>query len=573
MKVGMALHSTGGGKEAFKIWDSWSASGSLYRLGECEEKWQTFSCNGNGTGKVTLRSLWHIAREHGWDEPAAHREIIEGAVLRASTNGDPGALYEREALLSLKELQKLDAPNYQRIRKTIKDAGLVGITQLEKTASQAHTAEDDGELTHLDLARRAIDEIGPENILCTQPHTWKYNASKGYWEPLEARAERQIVQTVAERPTEGEITKNVIDSVVDLLRTESYRPYHEWDVGPADVVVCSTGEITLVDGKWVQLPHRREHFRTTGIPIAYDPAAHPEKFEQFLEQLVAGDEDAQEKIQAALEMMGYTLMSHAQHERFVVLVGSGANGKSVLLHVLEQLVGTRNVAGVQPSSFENKFQRAHLMGKLANIVTEIREGEVIADAALKGIVSGEASTVEQKFRDPFVLHPYSTCWFGTNHLPHTRDFSDALFRRTLILQFNREFKGSAAKPELKTREYWEDELPGILNLALDAYAKALENGFTDPASSIEARDRWRTEVNQAACFVEEDCISDPDAKIGSDTLFRAYRDWAVDQGIKRTLSQKSFSQRISSLGYRKKKEREGAFFYGLRTNKKYHPRP
>jgi hypothetical protein len=74
-------------------------------------------------------------------------------------------------------------------------------------------------------------------------------------------------------------------------------------------------------------------------------------------------------------------MSHARHERFVMLIGPGANGKSVLLAILEGLLGAENVAGVQPSNFDRSFQRAHLHMKLANIVTELRQGEVIADGA------------------------------------------------------------------------------------------------------------------------------------------------------------------------------------------------
>ena len=79
-------------------------------------------------------------------------------------------------------------------------------------------------------------------------------------------------------------------------------------------------------------------------------------------------------------------------------------------------------------------------------MTEVRQGEVIADAELKGITSGETSTVERKHRDPFNLKPYSTCWFGTNHMPHTRDFSDALFRRALVVRFNRKFDENDPRP-------------------------------------------------------------------------------------------------------------------------------
>lgn len=89
----------------------------------------------------------------------------------------------------------------------------------------------------------------------------------------------------------------------------------------------------------------------------------------------------------------------------------------------------QNVCAVQPSQFENRFQRAHLAGKLANLIPEIAEGAEIADAELKAITSGELMTAEYKFVAPFDFRPFCTCWFGTNHMPHTRDFSEALFRR------------------------------------------------------------------------------------------------------------------------------------------------
>jgi phage/plasmid-associated DNA primase len=131
----------------------------------------------------------------------------------------------------------------------------------------------------------------------------------------------------------------------------------------------------------------------------------------------------------------------------------------VLLSVLAALLGQHNVAAVQPSQFDNRFQRAHLHGKLANIVTEIAEGAELADAALKAIVSGELTTAEHKHKPPFDFQPFATCWFGTNHMPHSRDFSDALFRRAIVLTFNRKFYGTDRDEGLKEKLF--AELPGI----------------------------------------------------------------------------------------------------------------
>jgi len=215
--------------------------------------------------------------------------------------------------------------------------------------------------------------------------------------------------------------------------------------------------------------------------------------------------------------------------------------------VLEALIGPRYVCAVQPSQFDNRFQRAHLHGRLANIVTEIAEGAEIADAQLKALVSGELTTAEHKMKPPFDFRPFATCWFGTNHMPHTRDFSDALFRRAIVLTFNRKFYGKDRDPHLKDKLL--AELPGILAVSLRAIAGVMQRGeFTIPASSMEAAREWRTEADQVAQFVEEACVVGAGLKVPSSEVYSAYQAWALSSGIRRTLNRKNFTQRLERLG-------------------------
>jgi putative DNA primase/helicase len=309
------------------------------------------------------------------------------------------------------------------------------------------------------------------------------------------------------------------------------------------------------------MKHRRELFRTTQIPVAYDANADAPLFRAFLEQVFRDDEDRDDKMKSVLEIMGYTLMSHARHEKFSILIGAGANGKSVLLRVLEGLCGTSNVAGVQPSNFDRTFQRAHLHHKLANIVTELRQGEVLADAELKAIVSGETATVEKKFKTPFTMQPYATCWFGTNHMPTTKDFSEALFRRALVITFNRIFTKAEQDPHLSGKLM--AELPGILKICLSAYGHALQAGFTEPASAVAATAEWKLEADPIAQFVEERCTRSPSSKIRSSELHGDYRLWAEQNGLRQTLSIKSFRDRLTRLGFGKRKDRDGNWVLGL----------
>jgi putative DNA primase/helicase len=203
---------------------------------------------------------------------------------------------------------------------------------------------------------------------------------------------------------------------------------------------------------------------------------------------------------------------------------------------------------VQPSQFDNKFQRAHLHGKLANLITEIAEGTVIADAQLKAIVSGELTTAEHKMKQPFDFRPFATCWFGTNHMPHTRDFSDALFRRATVLEFPNVFKGDNCDPHLKDKLL--DELPGILNLALKAIGSVIQRGtFMTCESNEQAKAAWRMEADQVAQFIEDECKIDVDASTNVSILYNRYKKWVMDSGIKHKVTKRTFSDRLDTLGF------------------------
>jgi putative DNA primase/helicase len=486
-------------------------------------------------------------------EPRSYDELLEAAQTL-----EPGQIDDMEAIVS--ESAGLTPMRRDAIFRAIKDATGVPLGTIRDQLLQERDAIPEPD--HLDLARMTLDGIGRDNVICTDAFVWRWQ-DRGVWKQQDDRAIKQAVQSRLDGEHMIDVMANLVNGVTDVLKSDIYRPEHEFNRGNPETVNCLNGELALDEFVgWHLEPHCRENYRTTQIPVAYDPLADAPLFRAFLEQVFRDDPDMLDKIKCALELMGYTLMSHAQHELFVMLIGAGANGKSVLLAILEGLAGVKNVAGVQPANFDRSFQRAHLHQKLANIVTELKQGEVIADAELKAITSGEASTVEHKFKDPFVMRPFATCWFGTNHMPHTRDFSEALFRRATILKFNRTFAKQEQDPQLKGKLL--AELPGILNMSLDAYALALTEGFTSPASSEAAKQDWRLEADQVAQFVDDVCTRDLGAKATSADVFHAYRNWAGGNGIHKAMSKRGLRDRLTRLGFGADKDRAARYVTGLR---------
>ena len=477
----------------------------------------------------------------------AVKDQIDGSVLPheyllRELEADVGAAYRKEHVKGLKQYRERNKAGYMALRAKLKRLH-VGVTELESTMKE--TRIDGGEAAnHLTLAREVVAVYGDGNVIHTAAFTWRWN-STGVWCVMDDREMKKTIHAKAEKAL-GDPTKSIIDSVLDMTKTEIFKPDHKWDVDQT-TINCLNGELSWTGGEWTLQEHSREHYRTTQIPVAYDRTATAPRFEQFLAEVFDGDQDSDQKQVLACEAIGYTLISSTKYEKFFLLIGPGANGKSVLMDVVAELVGLPNVVAVQPSQFENRFQRAHLHNKLMNSVTELAQGAEIHDAQLKAIVSGEINTAEYKHKPPFDFKPYSTCWFGSNHMPHTRDFSDALFRRAVILPFNRVF--TEPEQDKKLKDKLKAELPGILNFALDGIAGVFERGFfTETQSSVDAKKEWRLNADQCAEFAADECKFGSGLEIESGQLYQAYKSWSEEAGIRRALNRKNFTQRIERLG-------------------------
>lgn len=408
-----------------------------------------------------------------------------------------------------------------------------------------HEVESEPRRDHLQFAREAVEGFGPGALIHAKGQFWAWR-DRGVWEAVE----EQVIRRAAIQCLEGAetVTDATVRSVVCLMRDEAHGEGTQFDK-PADRRInCANGTLVYADGAWALQEHRRADYLTTMLPVAYDPDATCPRFERFLSEIFEGDEDAADKRQAVLEMVGYSLLQSCRYERFVILVGSGSNGKSVLLEVLRNLVGDGQVSAVEPARMGDRFQRGHLRGKLVNLVPELPVGSMLADAAMKAFTSGDTVNGEFKGGQPFDYRPFATIWLGTNNMPHTRDLSDGMFRRALILKFNRQFR--EGEREIGLADRLLAELPGILAAACRALAGVFERGYIiSPASSGEALKRWRMDSDQVANFVEDRC------KVGAEfgptphaTLFQAFREWAAAENLSHTVTGKAFSQRLEGLG-------------------------
>jgi len=431
--------------------------------------------------------------------------------------------------------------------------------------------ESIAELDENTMAEMILGKIEPENLFHHPSGTYIFD---DHWKPigkeqLNNRVRKEIALLNRQRKKYGhkpeKITLNRVKSVAELLKMAAFREDVQFNSGPTNIVSVENGDLVLDGEDWQLCKPLREHHRIARSPVKYDPTATAPQFQAYLESLFDGEEDAEDKANLLLKMMGLALMTDTRFERFLILLGMGGNGKSVFLELLRKFVGARNTAAVHPMQFENTFHRQHMDGKLVNIVTESPQGFKLPTADVKALVSGEAMTVEKKHQDPYVIKPFATLFWSTNHLPHPSDYSNALYRRTFILDFNHSFEGRA---DDQLGNKLSPELSGVLNMVLKQLAKLLNSrDFEEPLSSKLSRDRWRVEGDQARLWLQERTERHLTEYVGVTDAFLDYAEWAKEQGYHKVMNRTSFNNRLEAAQIKKIRRGQGVVWTCLRLKR------
>lgn len=280
-----------------------------------------------------------------------------------------------------------------------------------------------------------------------------------------------------------------------------------------------------------KINHDPRYFSQITLPYDYDSKAKCDLFLRILHKILP-DRESRDFLQ---EWFGYNLIHDTGQGKFVVLLGDGANGKTVILSALTALIGRQNVSAVPLENFTavRTFPLAVTMGKLSNIVDEMGNLKGV-ESTLKQFVSGSIMNVERKGKDGVEQKPTARLTFATNTLPNFIDRSDGLWRRLVIIPMTIQILDESKQDKRLSRlEFWEQsgELPGILNWSLEGLKGLMKRGhFVEPTRVAKFKDNIRFEADHLSAFFEEYLTVNNAGQIGATTLYLEYQSYAKNNG-------------------------------------------
>lgn len=274
------------------------------------------------------------------------------------------------------------------------------------------------------------------------------------------------------------------------------------------------------------LPHSPSHLTTMQSGVPFNLTATAPNFKKFLNDTFT-DKDTISFLQ---EFFGYCLISAQKAQMFLVIVGPGANGKSVLVSLLSKLVGTSNVSAVPFEDLNSPFSLQPMIGKKINIATE-NTCQIASSSKLKAITSGDEVSINRKNLPEIAIKLPIKLVFVLNANPLFNDKSYGLARRLYLLRMDKVVDKSEQDPHLG--EQLSTELPGILNWSLDGLKRLIQNDFrfTSSKSMEEAKKRILEKTSPVAVFVKEIVVLQNGNVMKTREVHDYFLNWCNSKGI------------------------------------------
>ncbi len=377
-----------------------------------------------------------------------------------------------------------------------------------------------------------------------------------------------------------------INEIIAIVKRKNFVD-RKWFDRDADLINCVSGIVNIQNGEvlphtvgwwkcqdceWVgytaeerdlhkdvEMKHHiiNEGLYRSQIPVEYNKNYQPPA--QFLEFLKVSIGDWKQTIQI-IESMASCLLRTSAFEKAFMHIGSGSNGKSTFLSLLEKMLGRHNVSHVSPHQLEReRFATADLEGKMLNVYADIVSETLTSTGKLKMVISGDEISGERKHRDAFNFKPYAKLMFSANQLPVVEDETTAMYRRWFIFKWDQKFEGANQDRFLIDKLTTPEELSNLFSMLVEV-AKSLANNnykFRYEPTAQEIKDSWLELADPIEKFIDERTTKMSSGYTMIVKLYNSYQIYCKEKGLV-PKTQKYFYQKFSSItGIDKTQKRSG----------------
>ena len=362
--------------------------------------------------------------------------------------------------------------------------------------------------------------------------------------------------------------KQQLDSMIQVAKTEEGMTISQSQLDQDKYLLgVVNGVINLRTGGLID--NSKESMITKRCGTVFNPNAVCPQWLHFVNEITG---DNKELANYLKKIVGYSLTGETKEQLFFFLHGNGANGKSVFVNTIQDMLGdysmqtpVSTIMTRGKGSINNDIAR--LRGARFVNTTETEEGSRFNESEVKLITGGDMISARFLHKEYFEYRPQFTLWISGNHKPVPGD-SYSIWRRLILIPFDVRF--SEDKQDKNLVNKLKTELPGILNWAIEGCLEWQDEGLTTPKVILDATKEYQTEMDRINSWMEDCCIDKPsnhNSTKASD-LYESYKNWADNNGEWR-MNQRILGTKLAERGLQKKRESRGWVYRGIKLNDSY----
>lgn len=336
-----------------------------------------------------------------------------------------------------------------------------------------------------------------------------------------------------------------------------------------DVVVFRNGVYDVENNRLEEFSSKYVQFGM--VDYDYDPKARGFLWQAFLDQVLPNK--AYQRILQEFVGALYIDRRKVRMETMLMLLGSGANGKSVIFDTITGVVGEKGVSnfGIDEligKGTERKRNIASLNGKRLNYASETGQFTIDGSSGvLKALISGEPVEARALYGNNFTAYDIPLIMINCNRLPQLKDFSQGMRRRLMVIPFNVEIPRSKQNKMLSYE--LRAEYPAIFNWAMAGRTIFLGEGCHLPESEVleEIVEDYQMEGSGILSFMAANGYLRRDRQATDavpvwwrlSRIYTEYKVWCHRTG-EDAQCMRSASQMLREYGYKRRRTGNGTEF-------------
>ncbi|MDY7802804.1 phage/plasmid primase, P4 family [Burkholderia stagnalis] len=562
-------HAARGGDDGLVLAHEFSARSSKYDPRFLDERvWPHIGkSSADERAPITGRTVLHLARAHGWQEPIEDDFEVAARVEAAAVGTPPRTepAVEAAAPFDDSDVVVIDTEPPARPPRAPKKPAA-------DTPPKGYRAR-----TEFGNAERMLDRYGAGLMYVPELEAW-FVWTGVYWRrAAQVELENMAKETIRALPDEAEELQTAEERieffkfcavcqkaamVSNMIRLAASDPRVVVPVTELDrhthLLGVANGAVDLRTGEL--LAPDKEHRITVVTPVEYDPHAAGPLFEQTVRDVFFDDAEQVEFFQ---RLVGYAIRGEPEEDIIVIPHGDGSNGKSTVLGKIRDALGAHaKAAGPETFLSASGGQGAaagaaredllRLRGARFVYVGEPDEGSELREGLIKAMTGGDPIPARGLWSKTTIeVVPTWVAFMPTNHRPIVKGDDHAIWRRLMLVPFERNFdRDKTIRKDPARAERLAAELPGVLAWCVRGALAYQQHGLRPTSSVAAARDAYKADMDLLADWIDERCRVGRDAASTNEDLWRSWRAFAEQRGELRFIANsRALARRIAARGF------------------------